>query len=220
MRRLSIIAASTFLLFAFGCGVNNDNETREARVNDIDDDRVELDGRTGNQRMDVADGIADRIAVMEEVDHANVIVAGDTAYVSVRLNNHADDKTGQNQNTGTKVGQGNPTGIMNQNGNGNSARNPSEERDMVAPNTNKNQNAVNVNNGNTISSDLERKITQKVKAYDNRIDRVFVTTDSGFYNNMSNYADRIRNGNNTQDLIDDFNDNVRRVFPNVNNTNR
>lgn len=225
-KALTILVASSFLLLTAGCGMDNDghnghNGVQPARVNNVDRDNnnfVELNGRDNNQKMDVADEIADRVAVMQEIDHANVIVSGNTAYVSVRLNNQVDDKGSQNQNSGTKRGSENPTGIINQNGDGNSTRTPSITQDNEVPNTNRNRHAVNINNGSTISSDLERKISKKVKAYDNRIENVYITTDTGFNNDMTNYSNRIRNGNTDQTLLDDFNNNVRRVFPNLNNS--
>ncbi|AUZ25713.1 MULTISPECIES: YhcN/YlaJ family sporulation lipoprotein [Bacillus] len=78
----------------------NDNGTRN--INDANDNRDNVDNNVtdnvnnndngnnndnNNRKLEVADDAADKITDMKEVKHANVIVAGNQAYVAVVLTN-------------------------------------------------------------------------------------------------------------------------------------
>ncbi|PJH95196.1 YhcN/YlaJ family sporulation lipoprotein [Bacillus sp. SN1] len=78
----------------------NDNGTRN--INDVNNNRDNVDNNVtdnvnnndnnnnngnNNRKLDVADDAADKITDMKEVKHANVIVAGNQAYVAVVLTN-------------------------------------------------------------------------------------------------------------------------------------
>ncbi|MDU0156815.1 YhcN/YlaJ family sporulation lipoprotein [Bacillus cabrialesii] len=78
----------------------NDNGTRN--INDAHDNRDNVDNNVtdnvnnndngnnndnNNRKLEVADDAADKITDMKEVKHANVIVAGNQAYVAVVLTN-------------------------------------------------------------------------------------------------------------------------------------
>lgn len=79
----------------------NDNGTRN--INDANDNRDNVDNNVtdnvnnndngnnndnnNNRKLEVADDAADKITEMKEVKHANVIVAGNQAYVAVVLTN-------------------------------------------------------------------------------------------------------------------------------------
>lgn len=78
----------------------NDNGTRN--INDANDNRDNVDNNVtdnvnnndngnkndnDNRKLEVADDAADKITEMKEVKHANVIVAGNQAYVAVVLTN-------------------------------------------------------------------------------------------------------------------------------------
>lgn len=49
--------------------------------------------RDDNQNLDVADDVAEKVAAMEEVDRANVLVTNRNAYVAVMLNDENDNLT-------------------------------------------------------------------------------------------------------------------------------
>ncbi|QED47871.1 YhcN/YlaJ family sporulation lipoprotein [Cytobacillus dafuensis] len=70
-----------------------------------------------------------------------------------------------------------------------------------------------VDNNKGLSSDVERKIADQVKAADKSINDVYVSVNPDFYDRMTNYANDIRNGKPIEGLYDEFTNTVQRVFP-------
>ncbi|MCY8980614.1 YhcN/YlaJ family sporulation lipoprotein [Bacillus halotolerans] len=71
--------------------VNNENENRDNVDNNMTNNGNDNNGNNNNgndnRQLEVADDAADKITDMKEVKHANVIVAGNQAYVAVVLTN-------------------------------------------------------------------------------------------------------------------------------------
>lgn len=94
MKKFSIITAALFLsLSLMGCGMNKakDNAVND-KVGDTVPDQTASDlpvkdnvTNKEENRLEVADEAADRIAKMKEVESANVIVTNHNAYVAVVL---------------------------------------------------------------------------------------------------------------------------------------
>ncbi|AUZ37849.1 MULTISPECIES: YhcN/YlaJ family sporulation lipoprotein [Bacillus] len=71
--------------------INDGNNNRDNVDNNVTDNVNNTDNNNNNgndnRKLDVADDAADKITDMKEVKHANVIVAGNQAYVAVVLTN-------------------------------------------------------------------------------------------------------------------------------------
>lgn len=79
-------------------GVTNDNDKNrdDQNVNDNNRDDNNTDGldngvdHNGESRLDHAEDAADKVAELDEVDSATVIITDNNAYVAVMMNNEAD----------------------------------------------------------------------------------------------------------------------------------
>ncbi|MEH7346852.1 YhcN/YlaJ family sporulation lipoprotein [Bacillus sp. JJ1532] len=114
MKVKAIIASLFTMSILAGCGVNNDNnvnetamrnrdnltrvnnpgtndfnvfDNRDMRNTNITPVRNNKNALNNSSKMRVADRAADKIVSMPEVDHANVIVTDNNAYVAARLVN-------------------------------------------------------------------------------------------------------------------------------------
>ncbi|MEG7335321.1 YhcN/YlaJ family sporulation lipoprotein [Bacillus sp. 0102A] len=76
------------------------NDNGRGNINDVNNNRDNVDNNVTdngnnngneNQQLEVADDAADKISDMKEVEQANVIVAGNQAYVAVVLKNGKED---------------------------------------------------------------------------------------------------------------------------------
>lgn len=128
--------------------VNNQNNTGN-NVNNVNNNT-----QNNSSKMRVPDRVADKIVSMPEVDHANVIVTDNNAYVAARLVD-----------------------------------------------------------GKELTKDIERKISDQVKAVDRDIDDVYISVNPDFYDRMTNYSNDIRNGQPIEGLYDEFTKTVQRIFP-------
>jgi YhcN/YlaJ family sporulation lipoprotein len=156
-----------------GCGVDKDaqdnmnddknkvTDNQNANNNQVDDNNGDVtdEKNTVESKMEVADEAQNKIENLKEVNHANVIVTNENAYVAVVLNNAA--------------------------------------------------------NGD-LRKDVETKISNQVKSIDNTIHNVFVSSNPDFVNSMGDYGDRLRAGQPIKGFFNEFDDMVRRVFPNAN----
>lgn len=75
--------------------------------------------------------------------------------------------------------------------------------------------AVVLNDDQTgnVRKDLEDKISDKVKSTDKSIDNVYVSSNPDFVDRMSDYGNKIQNGEPIRGLYDEFSEMVQRVFP-------
>ncbi|WP_349410014.1 YhcN/YlaJ family sporulation lipoprotein [Pseudalkalibacillus sp. SCS-8] len=135
-----------------GAETQNINENG-GLINDEDNNGV-----NGNNRFEIADKAAEKIANLPEVEDANVFVTDENAYVAAELK---------------------------------------------------------MNTKGEITRDLERKISQQVKATDPDIDNVYVSTNPDFFNRTGDYADRVEQGEPIEGMFEEFNEMARRIFPNA-----
>jgi len=100
-KMLRVLATLLVIFSLMGCGmkktdeVNNDAVETETKtdVNDTTNNDSVTDAnvdKNNNQKVEVADDIADKIVEMEEVESANVIVTDTNAYVAVVLKEGAE----------------------------------------------------------------------------------------------------------------------------------
>jgi spore cortex protein len=68
---------------------------------------------------------------------------------------------------------------------------------------------------NELTNKIENKISKAVKSVDHDIDNVYVSTNPDFYDRINTYASDIRHGRPVSGFFNQFNDMVRRVFPNM-----
>lgn len=73
--------------------------------------------------------------------------------------------------------------------------------------------AVNLTNDKNLTNDLEKKIVDQVRKYDEGADHVYVSANPDFVKSMNGYANDIQNGKPIGGLFDEFGDMVRRMFP-------
>ncbi|WP_408010356.1 YhcN/YlaJ family sporulation lipoprotein [Pseudalkalibacillus sp. A8] len=66
-----------------------------------------------------------------------------------------------------------------------------------------------------VTRELEKKIADQVKATDQDINNVFVSTNPEFFDRSANYAEKFGRGEPVQGLFEEFNETIRRVFPNA-----
>ncbi|MGM0878923.1 MAG: YhcN/YlaJ family sporulation lipoprotein [Bacillota bacterium] len=176
MKKVKYLAMAFLpITLLFGCAANQENEAMDNRDNnevrnvqyrqndvDIRGDRNgnnDFDRNNDNEtQMEVADKAADRIAELDQVRTANVIVTNRNAYVSVVLRD------------GTK---------------------------------------------GEVTDRLENKIADQVRDTDPDIRNVFVSSNPNFVDRMTDYGERINEGDPIEGLFEEFTETVRRVFPNA-----
>lgn len=80
-------------------GVTNNND--EKRDDNQDDNNTDgLDNgvdHNGESRLDLAEDAADKVAELEEVDNATVIITDNNAYVAVMMKNEGDSTAGEEE---------------------------------------------------------------------------------------------------------------------------
>ncbi len=72
---------------------------------------------------------------------------------------------------------------------------------------------LDVNAGNKLERNVEKKISDIVKSTDRNIDHVYVSVNPDFYTRTTSYANDIRNGHPIAGFFDEFNTMIQRVFP-------
>ena len=75
--------------------------------------------------------------------------------------------------------------------------------------------AVVLENGDTdhIRKDIEKKISDQVKATDETITNVYVSTNPDFVVRMTDYGEKLQSGRPVTGLTEEFNETIERVFP-------
>jgi len=100
-KMLRVLATLLVIFSLMGCGMKKNEEVKdnavgtetETDVNDTTTDDLTTDANVNNesnQKLAVADDVADKIVKMEEVESANVIVTDTNAYVAVVLKEGAN----------------------------------------------------------------------------------------------------------------------------------
>ncbi|MEH7121470.1 YhcN/YlaJ family sporulation lipoprotein [Neobacillus vireti] len=181
---------SVFLIICMcisGCSKNNlendvtnrkldINETKSKRVNDntrnqggpaitsVDTSDPELDRKRtqhstqihySSSKIIVANQAAKKVTDLSKIDHANIIVTDNNAYVAVKM-------------TGTD---------------------------------------------HRLTPTVRKEITKAVKAADPNIDTVYISKHPQFYKQMMRYTKVIQDGRTNNNLIGEFSDTIRRIFP-------
>jgi spore cortex protein len=72
---------------------------------------------------------------------------------------------------------------------------------------------LEVNAGNKLERNVEKKISDLVKSTDRNIDNVYVSVNPDFYTRTTSYANDIRNGYPVAGFFDEFNTLIQRTFP-------
>lgn len=67
--------------------------------------------------------------------------------------------------------------------------------------------------GDRLTNNIKNKISHRVKSVDRDIDNVYVSVNPDFYGQMNTWANDIRRGDPVSGFVNQFNDAVRRVFP-------
>ncbi|WP_026694172.1 YhcN/YlaJ family sporulation lipoprotein [Peribacillus kribbensis] len=133
-------------------------------------------------------------------------------YGGVGDGNRYQDHTGIRNND-----DNNHSGNISGNNNGmiNGGRNNAGDNMFDNNNNNNDNNYKNKRDYSKVDTKFEQQVADQVRKADSSIHKVYVSSDRGFYDRMSDYADDIRNGNN-DGLLNNFNDYVRGFF-NINN---
>ncbi|MEH7178513.1 YhcN/YlaJ family sporulation lipoprotein [Neobacillus vireti] len=135
--------------------------------------------------------------------------------------------TGRNMNKGTGSITGNNTVARTEGLNGTNTG--FGTNGITGTNTNTGNNGMGTNTGNTntglngnnvtgdttykeVSTRLEQRIADEVRAADKKIHNVYVSYDNDFYNQMNTYTNDIQNGRNRDGIWNDFTDTVGRFF--------
>lgn len=145
-----------------------------------------------NTNMEMSQQIADGIAAMDEVETSYVMMAGNNAYVAVKLHPGAAISNGTN-NDNNANGQDNG-GNMNNNG-------------MNTPNPDA---ATSIEE---ITPEVKEKIAAKVKELNANIKDVYVSANPDFMERMNVYANEFRNGRPLSGFVEEMAAIVERVFP-------
>jgi hypothetical protein len=149
--------------------------------------------------------------------------AGNNGITGNNTNAGNNGTTGNNTNAGNNGTTGNNTNAGN---NGTTGNNTGAGTDRITgTNTNTGNNGtggkgtnMNDNNGTggtnykEVSTRLEQRIADQVRAADKNIHKVYVSYDNDFYDQMNNYTNDIQNGRNRDGIWDNFTDTVGRFF--------
>lgn len=180
MKKMLRIPMTLLLIFLLvGCGTNNKdnndtvNNDQDANVDtNTTDEHVNEDhadnntgnntnnnasndmNATGDNKIEVADQVADDVATMEEVESANVLVTNANAYVAVVLKEGTE---------GTK--------------------------------------------------EIENKIAEHVRKGNQDFNNVYVSMNPDFVEQMTDYGNKVREGEPVEGFFEEFTDAVQRVFP-------
>lgn len=170
-----------------------------------------------NTNMEMSQKIADGVAAMDEVETANVLIAGNNAYVAVKLHHGAGITNGTNGNDGVGAGGAGNTGAGTNGIAGTGANTDSNMGQMgqKAGNGGMNANMGNDNNWTIeeITPEIKEKIAAKVKELNANIKDCYVSANPDFIERMQVYADEFSNGRPLSGFVEEFGAMIERVFP-------
>jgi YhcN/YlaJ family sporulation lipoprotein len=171
LKKLFMYAPVSMVIFSLmGCNFNQNDKAANDGNNKAQNVVYENENEAGDHKatnhsdpdhndqtqFEAADEAADRVAELDEVDSANVIVANQTAYVAVVLRDTTNEE---------------------------------------------------------VTEGVENKIAEQVKSSDPAIQKVYVSTNPDFVDQIKDYRKRINEGEPVEGLFDEFTDVVQRVFP-------
>lgn len=64
-----------------------------------------------------------------------------------------------------------------------------------------------------LSDDLKNRVADQVRSTDRELSNVYVSENPDFFDRMKDYGDKIRSGEPVAGLADEFNEMIKRVFP-------
>ncbi|MDN3015455.1 YhcN/YlaJ family sporulation lipoprotein [Paenibacillus sp. BSR1-1] len=192
MKKISLVSVvmAAALLGLTGC--NNDkalNSRNNLGTNNINNG--------SNQNLRVSARASNNVESINEVDQAHVILRNNDAYVAVSLKNN-------NGTTGT--------GIIGTNDG------TAGTRDTTTNNIDRTKlGGRTVGSGDNTNykkaaSPLDKKIERQVRAADRSIDNVYISYDTAFFGQMTNYTNELRNGTNRDGVYNDFTNTINGVF--------
>ncbi|MDQ1003354.1 hypothetical protein QFZ28_003754 [Neobacillus niacini] len=144
--------------------------------------------------------------------------AGNTGITGNYTNSGTTGTTNNNLNTGAGAITGNNTGAGTDRITGTNANTGNTGTGGTGTNTGNTGTNMSGNNGTggtnykEVSTRLEQRIADQVRAADKKIHKVYVSYDNDFYNQMNTYTNDIQNGRNRDGIWDDFTDTVGRFF--------
>lgn len=224
-----------------GCANNANDVRNDIRTTDVRDNvRNNVDFRDNN-RLTVSERAARNVEGLKEVDRAHVIMRGNDAYVAVRLKNQAGGagtlgtgNNGTNGTTGINSANLGTTGINNGNTGPNGTVNNGTTGTTGTTGTGTGGNAgtgtAGLNgttvgpNGTTgmtrgsaysrVDTAFEQRVADQVRKANRNVRKVYVSTNTNFFNRMNMYSNDIQNGRNNNSLFRNFTDTTRGFFNN------
>jgi spore cortex protein len=88
-----------------------------------------------------------------------------------------------------------------------------DNTDETATDTDTNNNNKNNSPDQVLSPDLENKIAEKVREAKDNLQNVYVSLDPDFVDRMTDYADKIDQGEPVEGFLEEFTEATQRVFP-------
>ncbi|HZW67895.1 MAG TPA: YhcN/YlaJ family sporulation lipoprotein [Pseudogracilibacillus sp.] len=206
-------------------GMNNDRLTQNVendnRFPKTDDNRRSTD-RTNN-RYEVSDKASERIMTeIDEIGQAYVLTSDKNAYVAATLrdsDNRTDSKSDKSKNgkqSKDKTARTDDNRDNNRNARADDKTKDERPRTSDAANDRENMGRDmqnNSNQGDDLSDDVKKKITDIVKDTDDNIDNVYVSTSPDFFNLSNDFADDVENGHPIEGFFDQIGNMIERVFP-------
>lgn len=162
-----------------------------------------------NTNMEMSQKIADGVAAMDEVENANVLIAGNNAYVAVKL--HYGSGVANQGGTGTGTGTNTGSNMANMGQQMMRTDDETSKNGMMD-----NQSQANPNGGAAIQEvtpEIKEKIAAKVKSLNGNIKDVYVSANPDFIERMNVYADEFRSGRPLSGFVKELSAMVERVFP-------
>lgn len=184
-----IISSLLLSLCLSGCATRNND----------DNDKVAFRNRNGMVPTRVNDNITNRDRVVTDNNYPN------NGITNVRYNNDNLNNIGDRRSK-MKVADQAANKVADL---------PEVDNSYVIVTENNAYVAAQLNNGDKLTNNLEKKISKQVKSVDRDIDRVFVSVNPDFYDHMRDYATDIRNGRPVAGFFEEFSQTIQRIFPDV-----
>ncbi|NBI28818.1 YhcN/YlaJ family sporulation lipoprotein [Chengkuizengella marina] len=181
----------------YGMNYNGNRLGMNTRNNILNTDRLNpASNMRAHQNTNVRESkkLANEIANMKEVRRANVLLTDNNAYIAVELTNNT-----KNGMTGKSM--------KGRSLNGTSRGNI--EYYGLGMNTGKKVRSFS----DTMTDDVKKKISKKVKSMDKNVKNVYVSANANFVDRINNYMVDIGEGRPVRGFMDEFNTFMNRVFP-------
>ena len=187
-KNLMLIALLIFSLYLTGCAKNNNNDNVAYR-NRNGNEPTRVNYHNPNNGGPAITGVDNRTRIDRNMDRNNV--------TNVRNDNDNRSKMRVADEAANKVSDMKEVDTAN----------------VIVTDNNAYVAAKLNGTTNKLTSDIEDKISQKVKSVDKDIDHVYVSVNPAFFKQMNDYAGDIRNGRPVSGLFNEFSDTIRRIFP-------